>query len=95
MKNTTIILSHFVELSSKERSKLITLKFNTSIILLIVQNFALFNSKKKMKPNSCSFCKKVDPNLKYCARCKKVKYCGSECQKKDWSLKQCTQTLID
>lgn len=37
--------------------------------------------------NVCRQCKKEDTNssLKACGRCLLVKYCSSECQKKDWS----------
>jgi hypothetical protein len=33
----------------------------------------------------CLACKMVSTKLLKCARCKKVQYCGPECQRKDWS----------
>ncbi|KAL1703107.1 hypothetical protein EV121DRAFT_292695 [Schizophyllum commune] len=38
-----------------------------------------------LRGRQCSACgKKL--NLRLCARCKKVKYCGAECQKRDWKV---------
>jgi hypothetical protein len=36
----------------------------------------------KYRDNICHFCK-IKANL-LCAKCKSVRYCGSECQKSDW-----------
>ena len=33
---------------------------------------------------TCSFCNTIPSPLKACTRCKKAKYCGVSCQKKDW-----------
>jgi hypothetical protein len=32
----------------------------------------------------CRVCK--EPSTLVCSRCKAVRYCGAECQKKDWKL---------
>lgn len=40
--------------------------------------------KKLMKERKCAACQKENENSMICSRCKKVRYCGVECQKKDW-----------
>ena len=35
---------------------------------------------------SCAYCGSNSENLKACTRCKKVKYCGKDCQGKHWNL---------
>ncbi|KAL1743201.1 hypothetical protein HDZ31DRAFT_75014 [Schizophyllum fasciatum] len=46
-----------------------------------------------LRGRQCNACGKKD-NLRMCARCKKVKYCGGECQKRDWRTHKahCKQT---
>ena len=34
---------------------------------------------------SCAYCGSSSKNLKACTRCKKVKYCGKDCQQKHWN----------
>lgn len=38
-----------------------------------------------LNPKYCATCIKISDNLSVCGKCKKVKYCGRDCQKKDWS----------
>ncbi|TRM66548.1 hypothetical protein BD626DRAFT_451581 [Schizophyllum amplum] len=38
-----------------------------------------------LRGRRCNDCGKKE-NLRLCARCKKVKYCGAECQKRDWKV---------
>ncbi|KAF9066737.1 hypothetical protein BDP27DRAFT_985080 [Rhodocollybia butyracea] len=50
-------------------------------------------------PNSrrCWLCRgKGKPKLQECAQCQKVRYCGSECQKKDWPVhrKKCKKVPV-
>ncbi|KAH7926180.1 hypothetical protein BV22DRAFT_1194548 [Leucogyrophana mollusca] len=43
---------------------------------------------------SCAACQKKQLNLRLCGKCKKVRYCSPECQKKDWKAHKahCTQS---
>ncbi len=55
--------------------------------------FEEMNSGKLIDGPRCNWCrKKQSQGLLACSRCKKVLYCGSECQKADWSnhKKQCS-----
>ncbi|RDB25157.1 hypothetical protein Hypma_007660 [Hypsizygus marmoreus] len=47
----------------------------------------------------CSYCNKLAgrQNLQTCSRCRMVRYCSKECQKKSWAThkKQCSSTLLE
>lgn len=32
----------------------------------------------------CNFCHKISPIVKWCGKCRSIKYCSQECQKEDW-----------
>lgn len=41
-------------------------------------------SKEKVEAHTCNSCKKQGEQFQRCGRCKKVYYCGKDCQKNDW-----------
>jgi len=45
-----------------------------------------FEDTLKFATNACAKCGKRDVKLDCCSRCKKVFYCGTECQKADWKV---------
>lgn len=49
----------------------------------------------KVEAFRCSFCREKMQVIKKCSRCKKVRYCGQFCQKKDWDQhkKVCVKSL--
>ena len=45
-------------------------------------------SKFMVLDQVCNFCKSISKGLLKCSKCKKVRYCGEECQKNDWTTHQ-------
>ena len=43
---------------------------------------------------TCHVCKARKPKLPSCSKCKKVYYCGVECQRKDWSRHRNNECII-
>ncbi len=51
---------------------------------LFTRGFHVSTAKEKSAERTCNKCGLQGVGLQRCARCKKVWYCGRECQREDW-----------
>ena len=49
---------------------------------------ALIARNNRMSCLECNHCKSIIKKLLQCSKCKKVRYCGKDCQRKDWTTHQ-------
>ena len=46
---------------------------------------AMIARNNRMSCLECNHCKSITKKLLQCSKCKKVRYCGKDCQRKDWT----------
>lgn len=58
---------------------------NSSTAISIRTAIMSLNNSIRDITRTCEVCRKIQEDMKKCSKCKAVRYCSQDCQKKDWS----------